>query len=89
MKINGKEVEICENFIDSSTVSGNSGLALSKVLKEKIQSDALDFQICRSQSYDNGSNMAPESTKGFSPVCRHLMTHLILYQTLNSEFSGR
>lgn len=58
VKLSENGPEICESFIDFLTVGEKTGLALSELIVNKIESSGLDFKNCRGQSYDNGSNMA-------------------------------
>jgi len=54
--VNGTEV--VESFLDFFLVSDKTGEGLSQEIIKKVKNDGLDLELCRAQSYDNGSNMA-------------------------------
>ncbi|KAK7871552.1 hypothetical protein R5R35_010352 [Gryllus longicercus] len=51
------EVEICERFIEFTTISDSTGQGLSGVIMELLQRNQLQLKNCRGQGYDNGANM--------------------------------
>jgi len=50
--------EVVESFLDFFLVSDKTGEGLSQEIIKKVKNYGLDLELCRGQSYDNGSNMA-------------------------------
>lgn len=55
--ISGETVEIRENFVGFLPVESSTGLNLTEVCLKQLEGFDLQFEDCRGQGYDNGSNM--------------------------------
>lgn len=56
--VDEKGPKINECFIDFFIVKDKTGLGLMDEILQKLESDGLNINNCRGQSYDNGANMA-------------------------------
>ncbi|KAG8226744.1 hypothetical protein J437_LFUL004395 [Ladona fulva] len=57
VKLDGTQVQVIESFIDFLETEGKNAEDMTKLILDKIESDGLDIQNCRGQTYDNAAVM--------------------------------
>lgn len=58
VKLNKRKVEVKEVFLGFFPLHGKKATDLSSDILKKLESDGLDFMMCRAQGYDNAATMA-------------------------------